>query len=947
MAGNYFDEVNSRVNFPQMEEEILGFWEENKTFEKSLEKTKKGKKFVWYEGPPTANGKPHIGHVITRIFKDVFPRYMTMRGRFVLRKGGWDTHGLPVEVEVEKSLGISTKDEIENIVPGDPYSSIQKFNELCRKSVWKYVDLWEKMVKRVGHWIDLKDAYVTYDNNYIESVWWSLKKLFDGGYLYLGYKVVPYCTRCETPLSSHELAQDYREVEDPSVFPKFRVKGEENVYLVAWTTTPWTLPGNVALAVDEKIDYVRVKDGEDTLILAKEAAKRLGFNIKGVKSVKGKDLVGMGYEPLYAFLARRFPANEKLHSVVSADFVDIEDGTGIVHTAVMYGEEDFELGKKLGLPMHHLVNLHGKFKKDAGKFAGMYVKEADEEIISDLKERDLLWRVGKVTHQYPFCWRCHKPLIYYALESWFIKTTAFKEKLLKNNQEVNWIPKHVRDGRMKNWYETLIDWSLSRNRYWGTPLPIWRCTRCEHMEALDSLDQIKEKAVGNYTWVDFDLHRPWVDEVVIKCEECGGEMKRTPEVIDVWYDSGSMPFAQWHYPAENEKKFAEHFPSDYITEAIDQTRGWFFSLQAISTMLFGKTPYKNVLVFSHALDPEGKKMSKHIGNVLDPWEAFEKHGADATRWFFFSSVSIGTEYRVSVDTIADSLRGFLIPFWNTYNFFVTYANLAEWKPKAEGKNTHKSGHVLDHWILAKLDKLVSIVTDSLDKYDTFTSSRAIEEFVVRDFSQWYIRRSRDRASQEDFLATCYNVLTQVCKLLAPFVPFTAEVIYKNLTKEESVHLADWPTVKGKSKSDTKLINNMELVRQIVEKGHAVRKEKKIPVRQPLQAVKVISPSLKLSDDLLGVIADELNVKEVEWKKGKSLSVGLNTKITKELKEEARARELIRKVQGERKKKGMSLTALVEVSNSWWPEDEKLVEWIKGKTLAKNITKGKFKVEKAN
>lgn len=950
-----FNEVGTKVSFPKLEEEILDFWEKNKIFEKSLEKTKKGKAYVFYEGPPTANGKPHIGHVITRVFKDIFPRFKTMQGYYVLRKGGWDTHGLPVEVEVEKELGISSKDQIENIVKGDPKASIAKFNELCRRNVWKYIDLWEKMVKRVGHWIDLKSAYVTYERGYIESVWWSLKELFDRGLLYIGYKVVPYCTRCGTPLSSHELAQDYKETQDPSIFVKFRLKSDKNTYFLAWTTTPWTLPGNVALAIDPETVYVKVKEGGETLILAKEAAKRLGLDLKGEETIKGKRLLGEKYEPLYDFLAKKFSKNKNMHSIVAADFVDIAEGTGVVHTAVMYGEEDFELGKKLDLPMHHLVDLKGEFNKDAQQFSGKHVKEADPLIINDLKKRGLLWKEEKILHQYPFCWRCHHPLIYYALESWFIETTKFKEKLIKNNNKVNWVPEYIKNGRMRNWYETLIDWSISRNRYWGTPLPIWRCEDCDAKKAIGSFKELKEEAVGDYDWEKFDLHRPWVDEIIIKCHKCEGKMKRTPEVIDVWYDSGAMPFAQWHYPYENRRVFKQQFPADFISEAIDQTRGWFFSLQAVSTMLFGKTPYKNVVVFEHALDPEGKKMSKHLGNVLDPWEAIEKHGADAIRWFFFSSVSVGTKYRVSLDTLGKALRGFILPLWNTYNFFVTYANLDCWKPNGT-KNRKKKLSILDKWILARLKELVSGVTKSLESYNPYLAAKLLEEFVIKDLSQWYVRRSRDKfgptaiisqKEKEGAYKVFYYVLVTLTELLAPFIPFTSEAIYRNLTGKQSVHLTDWPTATNLTSGEKELIKQMSITREIVEKAHAARKEARIPVRQPLRSIEVVSGGKEIDTQLLELVKDEINVKAVEWRKGDSLAVKLDTTITKELEEEAKTRELIRKIQLERKKLGLTLVQKVNVTSPWLPRSKKLVDWLKRKTLTEVLEEGDFKVTESS
>lgn len=944
----YFSEVDTRVSFPKLEEKILAFWEKEKIFEKSLEKTKKGKEYVFYDGPPTANGKPHAGHVITRTFKDVFPRYKTMQGYHSVRKAGWDTHGLPVEVAVEKELGISGKDQIENIVKGDSFNSIKQFNEKCKESVWKYVDLWEKMVKRVGHWIDLDHPYVTYDNSYIESVWWSLSELFKRGDLYLGYKVVPYCTRCETPLSSHELAQDYKEVEDPSVFVKFPLAGSKNTAFLAWTTTPWTLPGNVALAVDPKMTYVEVKNKEGTFILGEAAYERLKIGGTVQKKVKGSTLVGKKYLPPFAYLSMKYKGNKKLHTVLEANFIEKDDGTGIVHTAVMYGEEDFKLGKENGLPMHHLVDAKGKFIKEVAEFSGLHVKDADEKIIATLSQKGLLFKKVTVKHKYPFCWRCHNPLIYYALDSWFIKTTKYKKELIKNNSLTNWVPGHVGRGRMKNWYETLIDWSLSRNRYWGAPLPIWRCTdkKCDTKVAISSLSELKEKAIGKTDWQKFDLHRPFVDAVQISCPTCGKVMQRVEEVIDVWYESGSMPFAQWGAPLKGEAEFKKYYPADFISEAIDQTRGWFFSLQAVSTLLFGKTPYKNVVVFEHALDEKGKKMSKHIGNVLDPWEAFEKHGADASRWFFLSSVSVGTQYRVSVDTIGEAVRGYILPLWNIYNFFVTYANLDGWSPPKNQKIDFSALDVLDKWILVTLDKLTETVTAGMEAYDPYKATNSLQDFVVKDFSQWYVRRSRERFGPTSSLsdkkkASAYLVywtaLKTVLELSAPMVPFTTEAMYKNLTKADSVHLANWPKINGWAKGDSELLSSMALIREIVEKAHAIRKEKNIAVRQPLQSVTVKCSTKKLSEDFLSILKSEINVLGVEWQKGEKTAVSLDTELSSELIDMGKAREVVRDIQMARRKAGTKIDEVVGVILPSWPKSQE--EEIKRNTLVSSIKKG--------
>lgn len=945
----YFESVDSRVSFPEQEEEVLKLWDQEDLQKKAQEKNKDGKKFVFYDGPPTANGKPHLGHVITRSFKDIYPRYKTMQGYYPVRKAGWDTHGLPVEVEVEKKLGISGKDQIENIVKGDKHASIVKFNKLCRESVWKYVDVWEKMVKRVGHWIDLKNPYITYDNDYIESVWWSLKTLFDKDLLYLDYKVVPFCTRCGTPLSSHEVSQDYKDVTQAANTYKYKLVGKQDTYFLAWSTTPWNKIVTPALALNPKLTYVKVSQGKEFYILAENTLKILKPKpeFKIVEKMKGDKLIGTKFEGHYDF----YPVEEgkKAFEVIPGDFVSDDEGTGIV-TIAAYGEDDLKIMRKNNIAVYLHVDEKGILSDDVPNWAGMHYLKVNNLVNKDLVERGLMYSQEQYTHRLAHCWRCHNPLMQFPLESWFIKTTKFKKELLANNKKTNWIPGNVGTGRMNDWYKTLIDWSLSRNRYWGAPLPIWKCEDCDHMRAVDKKSDLKKLALEKHNWDDFDLHRPYVDEVTIKCDKCDSTMRRTPEVIDVWYESGAMTFAQFHSPHENKKEFEENFPADFITEAIDQTRGWFYSLQAVNTLLFGKSPYKNVIVFQHVLDEKGKKMSKHIGNVVDPWDALEKHGADATRWLFFSSATIGTQYRVSIDSIGKVVRTFLLPLWNTYNFFITYAQLDKWKPKVDAYPTSKN--ILDKWIVARMAGLIDLATISLDKYNTFKSSRAIEEFLVKDLSQWHIRRSRERIGpsinpgedKKDFYETTYWILLRLCELLAPFTPFVTDVIYRNLTKGKSVHLANWPTTKKLTTSQKKLLNDMLIVRKIVEKAHAIRKDKKIPVRQPLSLLRVLNLNSKLSSEILGLVKEEINVKDIKTFSEKGdLKVELDIKITPELAEEAKARELIRQIQSERRNLKMDLESNSKVASPWIPKDKKLIDWVKQKTLSTTLTKGSFKV----
>lgn len=924
MTKKQFKPVDPRVNFPKMEEGILDYWEKNNIFAKSLEKTKGGKSFVFYEGPPTANGKPGIHHVESRSFKDIIPRYKTMRGYHCDRKAGWDCHGLPVELEVEKKLGISGKPQIEE-------HGVEDFNKLCRKSVFEYVEEWEKVTKRVGYWVDLKNAYETMDNNYIESSWWLIKQMADKGRLYEDYKVVPYCPRCGTSLSSHELALGYKDdIADPSLFIKFPVKGEDNTYFLAWTTTPWTLPGNVALAVDEREKYIKVEVDGEYLILAKKRIEVLDEKCKTVKEFSGNELLNMEYEPLFAFVKHA----KKAHYVVPADFVSMDEGTGIVHTAVMYGEDDFELGKKFDLPRHHVVNEKGEFTDEVTPWKGMFVKDADKEIIDYLSEKGLLYKADQILHTYPFCWRCNTPLLYYALTSWYLKTTDVKGELIKNNRSVNWIPEHIKEGRMGEWLKNNKDWALSRSRYWGTPLPVWKCDTCSEVKVVGSVEELSKLSGKNQK--ELDLHKPDIDEVTWKCASCEGTMTRVPFVLDCWFDSGAMPYGQWHYPFENKDKFEKNFPADYISEAIDQTRGWFYTLQAVSTLMDMGTPYKNVICLGHILDEKGNKMSKSKGNVVNPWDIFNEVGADAARWYFFSAIAPGPSFRFSANLVRDVVKKLMLPLWNSYNFFVTYANLSGWKPAKTEKYT-----VLDKWILARLKELVTQVTENLDNYDIYTSTHLIEDFVLKDFSQWYIRRSRKNINP-GFFATTWKVLVEVSKLMAPFAPFISEELYRNLTGEESVHLADWPKVEKLTKEEKDVLSQMAEVRVIVERAHALRKEAGIPVRQPLAHLAIYNTK-NILDDFLGLVAEEVNVKEIYAKatgEGE-LKVELDTAMSPQLRAEGEARDLVRKIQEARKEAKTALDEQVIVYLPSWPKD--FEDEIKKRALVSELRQGDFKL----
>ena len=836
---------------PKIEEEILQYWEKNKIFEKSLEKRKNGKKFIFLEGPPTANGLPHPGHVLTRTMKDVILRYKTMHGYYVERKAGWDTHGLPVEIEVEKLLGLKNKQEVEKY-------GIEKFNEECKKSVFKYEEAWKEMTKRVGFWIDMENPYITMDNKYIESVWWSLKEAWKNGLLYRGYRVTPYCPRCGTTLSSHEVAQGYREVEDPSIFVRFKIRGKDE-YFLAWTTTPWTLISNVALAVHPQEEYVKIKYNGNIFILAEKRAKALIKNYEVIEKFKGKEIEGIEYEPLYNYVK----PDKKCWYVVLADFVTMDEGTGIVHIAPAFGEDDYEIGKKYDLPMIQPVDLQGRFTSIVKKWAGRFVKEADEDIIKDLEKRGLLEGHQKYKHQYPFCWRCDTPLLYYAIESWFIGMSKLRENLIKNNEKINWYPNYLKYGRFGEFIKEARDWALSRKRYWGTPLPIWKCEKCGHEVCIGSIDELKEMAKNMPEKID--LHRPYVDKIVLKCPYCNGDMKRVEEVIDAWYDSGSAPFAQWHYPFENKEKFKQNFPADFICEAIDQTRGWFYSLLAISTLLFDKPAYENVLTLGLILDEKGQKMSKKARNYVEPNEIFEKEGADALRWYLVSSSAPWQPKRFYEKVVKEALSKFLLTLWNVFSFYKTYSTLDKFNYESKAIEFEKRS-ILDKWIISSLNSLIKEVEEKMEKYEVHKAARAIENFVINDLSNWYVRNSRKRFWTEeenvDKLAgysTLYEVLIILVKLLAPFIPFITEKIYLDIAGKESVHLCDFPSANEKL-IDNKLEKKMEIVRSLTEEARAIRAKNKIKLRQPLLKAIIVS-----KEDLMplkDIFKEEMNVKEI-------------------------------------------------------------------------------------
>jgi isoleucyl-tRNA synthetase len=851
-----FRPVDPRQSFPDLEQEVMRRWRERDVFHESVRRREGAEPWVFYEGPPTANGRPGSHHVLSRVFKDIYPRYKTMQGHYVPRKGGWDCHGLPVEIAVEKELGFNGKPDIEAY-------GIEKFNARCREAVFEFLEDWDALTERIGFWVDLDDAYRTLDSTYVESVWWALKQIYEKGLLVEGHKVVPYCARCGTSLSSHEVAQGYKTVSDPSVYVRYPItRGagpvREGDVLLIWTTTPWTLVSNAAVAVDpETITYVRAELGGETFVLAEAlVGEVLGEDATVVERFRGSEFVGAAYEPPFGFI----PASEygeKGHTVLPGDFVTADDGTGIVHTAIAFGEDDYRLGQQHGLAVINPVKLDGTYDERIGPYAGRWVKDADSDLVEDLRGRGRLHREKVYEHTYPHCWRCGTPLLYYAKPSWYIRTSSLRDRLLAANETVDWYPETIKHGRFGNWLENNVDWAISRERYWGTPLPIWRCDGCDHAECLGSRAEVEARSGGELP----DPHRPFVDDHTYPCAECeSGTMKRVPEVIDVWFDSGCMPFAQHHAPFENEALFAERFPADYICEAIDQTRGWFYSLIAVSTLLFDKAPYKSVVCLGHIKDERGIKMSKSLGNIVDPWGVLNAHGADAFRWYYFTSKQPWDGYLFSVDTVGESVRQFLLQLWNTYGFFALYANANDLEVVGE-----PGDDPLDRWAISRLNATVDVVTNRLDHFDATNAGRAIAE-LVDELSNWYVRRSRRRFWDGDPAAfgTLHHCLVTLAQLLAPFCPFVADEIWDNLVEgDDSVHLSDWPAAGPR---DERLEAAMAVVRETVELGRSARATAKAKLRQPLRAAIIVADGSEREaiSELSGIVEEELNVKALRF-----------------------------------------------------------------------------------
>ena len=992
-----FVPVNSRVNFPQNEEKYLEFWKQDHIFEKSVQNREGKPRFVLYEGPPTANGNPGIHHVLARAYKDIITRYKVMKGYYAPRIAGWDTHGLPVEIEVEKELGFSGKAQIEAY-------GVEQFNAKCRASVFKYLKEWDSLTERIAYWVDLDHAYITMNNSYIESVWWAIKQMWDKGLIYQGYKVTPHCPRCGTSLSSHEVALGYQDdTEDPSVYIKFRTHlksrqespaldklrglvGRKKVYLLAWTTTPWTLPGNTAVAVAANVEYAMVEVEGEYLIFADALRKQVGLGDNPViEKILGKELVGVEYEPLFNphdFNVERWcfasgnelkvqkPVKKLVYHAIAADFVSMEDGTGIVHIAPAYGEDDYQAGQEHRLDFVHNVDLQGKI---IGKypFAGKFIKAADPLIMEDLKSRGLLFKSGTVRHTYPFCWRCNSPLVYYAKQSWYIRTTAVKDELINGNKEINWYPEHVKLGRFGNWLENNVDWAFSRERYWGTPLPVWKCEKCGAFECIGGVNELKSKPGCNGLKEPLDLHRPFMDDTSFTCEKCGGQMKRAPEVIDCWFDSGSMPFAQVHYPFKNKDEFDTVLKqADYICEGVDQTRGWFYSLHAISTLLFDRPCYKNCICLELVLDAKGEKMSKSKGNVVKPMEVVKLHGADALRWYCYTSAPPGSVRRFDTKMVGDITRQFLLTLWNVYSFFVMYANIDNYKP--DPQKTTADVPELDLWILSELNQLIKDVDASLESYNPTGAARKIEEFVDM-LSNWYVRRSRRRfwksESDTDKLSaynTLYHCLVTVAKLMAPFTPYITEELYQNLVRSVekdaplSVHLTDFP-VADETRINRDLSADTQLAMRVCSLGRAARSQANVKVRQPLAQAIVKVNSARDKDGLVRLtsqILEELNVKKLAFAdKVEELnmpqfcvgtegevSVAIPKDISPELAEEGLAREIVHRLQTMRKTAGFEIADYIV---TYYQGDDYVrqvmtnyADYVKLETLSRSLIEGK-------
>jgi len=1002
-----FNPVPSKVSFPELEQRILKFWKQERVFEKSVQGRKEAPLFVLYEGPPTANASPGVHHVLSRVFKDVIPRYKAMKGFCVPRKAGWDTHGLPVELEVERALGFSSKADIENY-------GIDRFNQRCRQSVFRYVKEWDELTERIGFWLDMEHPYITLDNDYIESCWWVIKRLWDKGLIYQGYRVTPHCPRCGTSLSSHEVALGYADTDDPSVYIKFKLDADsiaatplENAfkdvdlasklaYLLAWTTTPWTLPGNTALAVAPDAEYSVMEGEKDYLIIASALVNMVGLEgYTEVASVKGKEMAGvqkgLRYKPLFnphefGVERRRFqgydlvvqePDSDLTYPVIAEDFVSLEDGTGVVHIAPSFGENDFNAGQDSGLDfVRDYVDLQGVIQ-GTYPFAGIFVKEADGLILEELEKGEKLYRSETVRHTYPFCWRCSTPLLYYAKPSWYIRTTAKKERLISANDEINWYPEHIKHGRFGDWLANNVDWAFSRERYWGTPLPVWRCEGCGKEECIGSIGELKGRPGISAESIilkalvagdEIDLHRPYIDDVVFACPECGQKMRRVPEVLDAWFDSGAMPVAQWHYPFENGEQFEKFFPADYICEAVDQTRGWFYTLHALSTLLFDRPCFRNVICLGHILDAQGDKMSKSKGNVVDPWTILNAQGADALRWYLLTSAPAGNVRRFSAELVGEALRRFILTLWNVYSFFVTYANIDKFDPHSAAGTSCELD--LDRWILSELNVLIDEVTGAMEGYDPTAAGRRIQGFV-EDLSNWYVRRTRRRfwksESDADKLAayaTLYHCLVALSKLLAPVTPFVAEEIYQNLVRSfypeepESVHLAEFP-VADLALVDERLAADTRLAMKVSSLGRAARSNAGIKVRQPLAKVVVVVRSKGEREGLERVkpqLLEELNVRELEFADSdyfpeSSFSVvgdggytaAIPREIPPELADEGTARELVHRLQTMRRSAGFDIADYIVTCYQGGPTIQRVIQkhgpYIRQETLSWDIVAG--------